>query len=183
MHLGVALAIPVLRRTRRGNERSVHGAALPEQQALTAQQLIDSRQHAIGQLVFLQPVAKSEDGALVRQAPIRIELGKLAVQRHVKEGFLHCRVRQAKPLLEKMNAQHCLQRKGRAAGSTLGVIRRDECDQRSPGNDALHLLQKLALAGFLQAEIEVQGGLLHGLYFLRVDLHHSHKRMSYAEFP
>ena len=76
MHLWVALAIPGLRRTRRGNKRCVHGAALPEQQALTAQQLIDSRQHAIGQLVFLQPVAKSEDGALVRQAPVRHPAGQ-----------------------------------------------------------------------------------------------------------
>ena len=66
MHLGVALALLVLCLTWRGNERSVHGAAFFEQQALAAQHIIDSGQDAIGQLVFLQPVTKPQNGALVR---------------------------------------------------------------------------------------------------------------------
>ena len=176
MHLRVALAVLVLRRTWRGNERRVHCAALLEQQALPAQQIIDSRQDAIGQLVFLQPVAKPKNGALIGQAD------KLAVQRHVKERLLHRRVRQAEPLLEKVNAQHRLQRKRRAARAPLGVERRNQRGQRSLGNDALHLLQEFALACFLKAQIEVQGGLFHGLHFLRLDLQHSHRRVSYAEF-
>ena len=101
MHLRVALAVLVLRRTWRGNERRVHCAALLEQQALPAQQIIDSRQDAIGQLVFLQPVAKPKNGALIGQAGKLTEPGKLAVQRHVKEGFLHRRVRQAAPIAEE----------------------------------------------------------------------------------
>ena len=108
LHLGVALAALVLGRTRRGNQGRVHRAALPEQQALLAQQVIDSGQDGIGQFVFLQPVRKPQDGALVRHAPIHIELGKLAVQRGVKEGFLHRRPRQAAPLLKKVNAQNRL---------------------------------------------------------------------------
>ena len=108
MHLGVALAQLVLCRTRRGNERSVHGAALPEQQALAAQQLIDRRQDAIGQLVFFQAAAKPQNSALVRQVPMRVQLDKLAVQRYVKESFFHRRVRQAEPLLQEMRAKHRL---------------------------------------------------------------------------
>ena len=46
-------------------------------------------------LCFFQPVAKSEDGALLKQASMRVQLGKLAVQQHVKKGFLHRRLRQA----------------------------------------------------------------------------------------
>ena len=140
MHLRVALAVFVLGGTGRGNERRVHRAALPEQQALTGQHIIDSRQNALGQLVLLQPMAKPQDGALVRQASIPIELGKLAVQRHVEKGFFHRRVRQAEPLLKEVNAQHRLQGKGRSAVATLGVVRRDKRDQRGPGNKALHLL-------------------------------------------
>ena len=105
MHLGAALALLVLCRTRRGNERSVHGAALPEQQALTAQQIIDSRQDAIGQFAFFQAVAKPQNSALAGQPPTGVELGKLAAQRHVKEGFLHRRVRQAEPLLQKKSVR------------------------------------------------------------------------------
>ena len=63
------------------------------------------------------------------------------------------------------------------------IVRRNERNQRGPGNPALHLRQELALAGFLDVELEVQGGLFHALYFLRLNLHHSHNRMSYADFP
>ena len=114
---------------------------------------------------------------------MRIESGKLTVQRYVKKRFLHRRVRQAEPLLDKVNAQHRLQGKWWPAGTALGVIRRDKRYQRSPGNDALHLLQELTLAGSLQAQIKVQGWLLHALYFLRLACHQAHKRASYAEFP
>ena len=82
-----------------------------------------------------------------------------------------------------MRAQHRLQGKGWAIRTTLEVTRRDKRDQRGPGNDVLHLLQELAFAGFLHTELEVQGGLLHGLDFLRLDMHQSHKRLSYAERP
>ena len=140
MHLRVALALLVFCRAGRGNERRVHRAALFEHQALAAQQLIDSRQDGIGQLVLFQPVAKPQDGALVRHTGKLVEPGKLAVQRGVKEGFLHRRVRQAEPLLKEVNAQHRLQGKGRSAVATLGVVRRDKRDQRGPGNKALHLL-------------------------------------------
>ena len=119
MHLRVALAVLVLRRTRRGNEPSGYCAAFLKHQALLAEQTIDAGQDAFGQRVSFQPVAKSEDGALVKQASIRVQLGKLAVQRSVKEGFLHRRIRQAEPLLQKMRAQHRLQDKGRVPCSAF----------------------------------------------------------------
>ena len=50
-------------------------------------------------------------------------------------------------------------------------------------DNALHQLQKLAIAGFLQTDIEIQGSLFHTVYLLRLDLQHLHKRVSYAEFP
>ncbi len=48
----------------------------------------------------------------------------------------------------------------------FGIVGRDEFDQRRPWNDFVHLLQELALAGFLGAQIEVQCGLLHAMYFI-----------------
>ena len=69
-HLGVAQTVLVLRRTRRGNQGGIdHGAHL-EQQATLDKQLVDG-----GQLVFLQPVAKAQDGALIGQAGEFLELG------------------------------------------------------------------------------------------------------------
>ena len=74
-------------------------------------------------------------------------------------------------LLQKMRAQHHLQRKRRPAGAALGVIQRN---QRSSKNDVLYLLQKSTLVGSLWAQIKVQYGLLQALYFFRLALHQSH---------
>ena len=41
------------------------------------------------QLMFLQPMAKPQDGALIRYSSMGIELGKLSVDRGIKEGFFH----------------------------------------------------------------------------------------------
>ena len=68
MRLRVALAVFDLGGTRHGNQGRFHCAALPEQQALAASQIIDSGQDGIAQLVFLQPVAKPKNGALIGQA-------------------------------------------------------------------------------------------------------------------
>ena len=57
------------------------------------------------------------------------------------------------------------------------------CDQCSLRHHLIHLRQKHLLAGFLGAQIEVQGSLFHGLYFLRWGLRQAHKWGSYAEFP
>jgi len=65
MHLRVARLILVLRGAGRGNQRGIHGGAGFEQQAALDQQRIDCGQNLVGQLVFLQPMTKSEDGALI----------------------------------------------------------------------------------------------------------------------
>ena len=57
---------------------------------------------------------------------MRIQPGKLALQRHVKEGFLHRRVCQTKPLLQEIRTQHCFKRKWLSADAPLGVIRSDK---------------------------------------------------------
>ena len=64
-------------------------------------------QHLRCQTVLLQPVAKAQDCALIGQSRgARIKLGELTKQDHVVKGFLHGRIRQVKPLLHEMNAQH-----------------------------------------------------------------------------
>ena len=48
----------------------------------------------------------------------------------------------------------------------FGVVRCNEADQLGPGNDLLHLLKEVALAGFLAVLTKVQGGLFHAMYFI-----------------
>jgi hypothetical protein len=94
------------------DEGGIHGGTHFEQQAALHQQLVNSGQNLVGQLVFLQPVTEPKNGALIRQASKGAQLGKFAVQRCVEKGFFHGRVRQAEPLLHEVHTQHGFQGKG-----------------------------------------------------------------------
>lgn len=78
MHLRVALSRLAFCRAGPSNERRVYRAALPEHRALTARQIVDSRQDGIGRLVLFQPVVELQDGVFVRRT------GKLPVKQRVK---------------------------------------------------------------------------------------------------
>ena len=65
----------------------------------------------------------------------------------------------------------------------FGVVRRNEADQLGPGNDLLHLLKELALAGFLAVQIKVQSGLFHAMYFIATGRFSHGNLGGYAEFP
>lgn len=89
MHLWIALSVLVLGRARRCDQCGIDRSACLEQQALGCQKLVDSGQNLLGQLVFLQPMTKPQDGALVRHPPMGIKTCKLPVDRGVKEGLFH----------------------------------------------------------------------------------------------
>lgn len=85
---------------------------------------------------------------------------------NIREGLLHARVGQGEPLLQEVRAQHGLQRERRTTFLAFGVVRGDEFDQSYPRHDFVHLLQELALTGFLGAQIEVQCDWLNAIYFI-----------------
>lgn len=162
VHLWVALSVLVFGRAGRCNQGSVYRSARLEQQALGGQQLVDGGQNLLGQLVFLKPMTKPQDGALVRHPPMGIKTCKLPVDRGVKEGFFHRQIRQGEPLLHAVNALHGFQGKGWAAVLAFGVIRGNEFNQSSPGNHPIHLGQQLLLARLLGAQVQIKAALLHG---------------------
>ena len=92
-----------------------------------------------------------------------IELGKLPVDGRVKEGFFHSQVRQVKPLLHAVDAQHGLQGKGWAAVLAFGVVRCNEFNQCGPGNHKFHLGEQFLLAGPFGAQVQIKAALLHSL--------------------
>src|SRR5690606_11573078 len=73
-------------------------------------------------------------------------------------------VGQIEPVLEKINTQHALN-PDRSAAGTLGIRieRFDGLGELFPGNNALHVLQKLFLAGLLAELLKAigEGLLLH----------------------
>jgi len=116
--------------------------------------------------VLLQQVAKPQDGALVRQAGhAGGQLGELAKQGDVEQGFFHGRIAEREPLLQEVDAQHGLQFERwttHAAGLALGaVVRLDQGSELVPRHHALHLIEKLALARALGTQLKAQISLLH----------------------
>ena len=67
-----------------------------------------------------------------------------------------------------MCAQHGHQRKGGPASLAFGVIGCDQLDQRCPGHDLIHLLQKLAFAGSLEAQVQAEVCLFHDKGFSQI---------------
>ena len=106
--------------------------------------------------MFLQPVAKAQDGALIGQAAELLELGKFPIQRGVEKGFFHSRIAQREPQLQEVDAQHGFQREGRATDAALGVIRGNEFDQCSPGDDLIHLVEEDLLARLFGNQLQAK---------------------------
>ena len=88
----------------------------------------------------------------------------------VIQGFFHRRIGQVKPVLQKMNAQHALQPYRWAAYAfRLGIERLDQLAQVPPGNNLLHLGEKLVPARGLAKTFETflcEGLLAHSIVLL-----------------
>ena len=65
----------------RGAAISVASTAVP---ALSSKAIIEGGQNLLRQLVVLKTVTGRQDGALVRQAAMRLELGEIALKRNIK---------------------------------------------------------------------------------------------------
>jgi hypothetical protein len=163
LHLRVALAAGVLGRTRCRDQRGVHHRARAQHQTLVAQDVVDCDEDLGREFVRLQQVAKAQDRALVGQArgPV-VQAGELAVHRHLVQRFFHRRVTQPEPLLQEMNAQHCLDGKRRTTATALGRVGHDQCNQLNPRHHAVHLVEEHALARALGRQVQSEVGLLHG---------------------
>ena len=159
VHFRVALAGAVLGGTGRRNQGSIDYGTGFKHQAPAEQGGVDGGQRLQAELVLFKQVAKAQDRRFVRQAgDARIQPCKLAIQRHIVQGFFHGRVRQAKPLLHEVNAQHGSHRKGRAPGFAGGSVRLDQGHQISPGNHQFHFVQKFMLERSLGDQLETGGG-------------------------
>ena len=72
VHLGVALAVPVLRRAWRGDDRRINYRAFPEQQALLCQVGVDRRKDSLGQAVRFKQPTKLEQRRGIRGLAIEV---------------------------------------------------------------------------------------------------------------
>jgi GalNAc-alpha-(1->4)-GalNAc-alpha-(1->3)-diNAcBac-PP-undecaprenol alpha-1,4-N-acetyl-D-galactosaminyltransferase len=168
VHFRVSLTSAVLGRTGCGNQGCINHRARLEHQAFGGQGGVDSGHDLQAQVVRFEQVSKPQDSALVGQPhSARIQSGELAVERDIVQGLFHGRVRQAKPLLREVDAQHRLHCKGGA--STFGAranrcVRLDQSHQLRPRHHQAQFIEKHTFAHALRHKLEYSGG--------KVDLFH-----------
>ena len=149
-HLGVALLVLVLGRTRGGDQRRIDDRAALHGQTLLGKHAGHFSEDGGGQIVLFQQMAEAQDGAFVGHDVFGgIQPGKLTQQGNVVQGFFHRRVGVTKPLLHEANAQHRAQLHRRAAVAFLGVERLNQGFKTRPRLHRVHLRQEYRLPGLL----------------------------------
>ena len=167
VHLGVALAVLVLGRARRGDDGGVHHRALAHQQTALGEVRVDLGQDRCGQIMLLEQAAELQQRRGVGHvlAP-QVDADELAHGLAVVQRVFQRLVGQRVPLLQEVHAQHARHADRRATDlAALGVVRLDQRFKPRPRHDRVHLGQeplapRLALlAGVLGTG---KAGLLHG---------------------
>lgn len=163
VHLGVAFTALVLGRARCSNQGGIHHGARLEQQAMGGQLGVDDLQNLWAQFVLFEQMTKSQDADPVRNALGAADTSKVAVEAGLEQGFFGPQVRQAKPLLQAVNAQHQCKVKWRASRLGHWCVRRNERQQIAPRHDVVHFFEQDLLARAPGAEIESEVCLFHAV--------------------
>lgn len=160
VHLRIAFLLLVLGRTGRTDDGGIDDRTTGYLQTVLLKVLIDQMEQLIAQVVLLHQMAELADRGFVRcRLTTEINAHELAQGAGVVEGFFCGWIGQVEPMLEKMNAQHALDADGTAPGTLrFGIERLYSLAQLFPGNDVVHLFEKLFLASLLAEFLETGFG-------------------------
>ena len=156
VHLGVALTSAVLSGARCSNQGGVHHRTGLEQQALGGQLGVDDLQDLGAQLVRFEQMAKAQDADPVRNALGAADAHEVTVKAGLEQSLFGSQVRQPKPLLQVVNAQHHCQIKRRAPRLGQRCVRRDDRHQFTAKHDLLHFIEQDLLARAPDAQIQTK---------------------------
>ena len=163
VHLGVTLTGLVFGRAGRSNQGGVYHGARLEQQAVSGQLGVDDLQNLWTQLVLFEQMTESQDADPVWNALGAADASEVAVEAGLEQGFFGSQVRQAKPLLQAVNAQHQCKVKWRASRFGHRCVRRYERQQIAPRHDLVHFFEQDLLARAPGDEIESEVCLFHAV--------------------
>ena len=144
MHFGVTLALRVLGRGRRRDDRRINDGAFAQHQALARQMRLDCGKDGFGQLVRFEQMAKLEQRRRIRRRfPPQVEAHKLADGLAVVERIFDTFVGQSQALLHDVHAQHPFQANRRTSAPFALRIERRQCrKQIGPRRDPIQLRQE-----------------------------------------
>ena len=124
---------------------------------------VDDLQNLWAQFVLFEQMTKSQDADPVWNALGAADASEVAVEAGLEQGFFGPQVRQAKPLLQAVNAQHQCKVKWRASRVGHWCVRRNERQQIAPRHDVVHFFEQDLLARAPGAEIESEVCLFHAV--------------------
>jgi len=167
-HIRIALLLLVLGRTGRTDDAGINDGAAVHFQAILFQILVNQVEELVSQIAFFHEVAEFADGCLVRRRlSAQVNTDKATHSTGIVNRLFSGGIRELKPVLQEVDAQHSLNA-DRTTPRTLrvGIKRRDGIHQSLPGNDAIHVFEKLLLTGFLAVLLKVicQRELLHRIF-------------------
>ena len=141
MHFRTALAVPVLRRWRRGDQGSVDDSTFTHHQTLLGQVPVDGVENLARDAFCLEQMTKLQQRRRVRRRlAIEVDTDKttdcLAIVNRIFDAFIG----QAKTLLGHVHAQHAGKADRRAARTaSLGTVRLDQLVQLALRRHAVDL--------------------------------------------
>ncbi len=138
------------------------GAGL-EQQTVGSQLGVDDLQNLGAQVVFFEQVSEPQNADPVRNALGATDAYEVTVETGLEQGLLSPEIRQAKPLLQAVNAQHHCQFERRAARLSHRCMRCNQRQQFTPRHHSLHLLEQDLFARAPGAQIKAKVGLFYAV--------------------
>src|SRR5271166_48340 len=142
-HLGIAALRLILSRRRCGNNRRIDDSSLRNSYALAFQIRVDLLEERRAEALLLDHVTKLTYRSLIRSGVrAKIETNEVDHRADIVQRLFHRRIRQIKPLLQKVDAEHSLKPDRRTPVACCRVVRSNNGGQFLPRNDRLHLLQK-----------------------------------------
>jgi hypothetical protein len=108
-----------------------------------------------------EQVSEAQDADPVGDAVMVAQARELQVHGGLEQGLFGHLVREAKPLLKAVDAQHGLHGKGRPAGLGGGCVPCNAGHQFCPGHDEFHLVEQHLLARAPCVQVEPKVLLLH----------------------
>jgi hypothetical protein len=163
MHVRVSALVFVLGRRRRADDGSIHDGAFADLDAMAVEMFEDVLEDGFAECVLFEQMAETANGRLIRRGAFpEIETDEAAHGGRVVEGVLGGGVREVEPLLKEVDAEHHLQSAWWATIAGDRVGRRNQLAELGPGDDAVHVAQKLRAFGRLRVLLEAfaQGQLL-----------------------
>jgi len=128
---------------------------------MSSQLGVDDLQYLGAQIVLFEQMTESQDADPVWNALGAADASEVAVEAGLEQGFFGPQVRQAKPLLQAVNAQHQCKVKWRASRLGHRRVLRNEREQVGPGHNVAHFIEQDLLARAPGAEIKAEVCLFH----------------------